>query len=273
VQAEGVLAAPGDEMATSAMNATCAGTAATAVATGTATPYAEEPPRKRRTGWFFVVVLLLLAVLAGLLVLFANQLGVFDSTTQQGRVPAVVGEQYDAARRSIIAAGFKVERKDKRTSDTPPEQVIEQDPAAQELHDKDATVVLTVAVPLGSATLPDVGGQTEAAARLTLQQAGFANLTTRSENSPTVASGFVIRTDPGPAPAVDRATQIVLVVSSGPEPTTTTTTTTTTSTTQPTTTTSTTQPTTTTSTTQPTTTTSTTQPTTTTTTAPPPPGP
>ena len=58
VQAEGVLAAPGDEMATSAMNATRAGTAATAVAAGgrrRRTP--RTPPPKRRTGWFFVVVL------------------------------------------------------------------------------------------------------------------------------------------------------------------------------------------------------------------------
>ncbi|PJI91095.1 transglycosylase domain-containing protein [Luteimicrobium subarcticum] len=67
----------------------------------------------------------------------------------------------------------------------------------------------------GTAQIPDVSGQSEAAARQLLQNAGF-QVTTRQVPSDKVAQGVVLSTLPGGGVTAKRGSAVILLVSSGP---------------------------------------------------------
>ena len=183
-------------------------------------PTLAEPPR-RKTGWFFVVILLLLAVLAGLLFAFGQQLGVFEEQTKKVAVPDVVDLDQDVARKRIEDVGLKVTISDEE-SDQPEGTVLRQTPAAGEQADKGSTVVLTVSVGIGNATVPDVTGLSEGEARARLKAAGFENIGPPVlEDSTEQQPGNVIRTDPARDQQVSKDTVITLYIAKAAETSTT----------------------------------------------------
>ena len=178
------------------------------------------PPDGRKTGWFFVIILLLLVVLAGLLYVFGKQLGIFEPQTRLVTVPNVVGQQLDEATQTLEKDGFKVTTSDQE-SDKPEDTVLLQSPEAEQQKEKGSTVVLTISVGIGKATLVDVHGQTEAEARATLLAAGFTHVTPQTEESADLDPGIVVRTEPGPG-TYPKDQDIVLIVAAAPAETTTT---------------------------------------------------
>ena len=67
--------------------------------------------------------------------------------------------------------------------------------------------------------MPNVIGLTESAARETLDDKGFKNISTQEEYSEDVAAGKVIRSNIVEGDRVDVTTRIILTLSKGPEPT------------------------------------------------------
>ena len=67
--------------------------------------------------------------------------------------------------------------------------------------------------------MPNVIGLTESAARETLDDKGFKNISTQEEYSENVAAGKVIRANIVEGDRVDVTTRIILTLSKGPEPT------------------------------------------------------
>ena len=67
--------------------------------------------------------------------------------------------------------------------------------------------------------MPNVIGLTESAARETLDDKGFKNISTQEEYSETVAAGKVIRANIVEGDRVDVTSRIILTLSKGPEPT------------------------------------------------------
>ena len=67
--------------------------------------------------------------------------------------------------------------------------------------------------------MPNVIGLTEAAARETLNDKGFKNISTQEEYDETVAAGKVIRANIVEGDKVDVTSRIILTLSKGPEPT------------------------------------------------------
>ena len=67
--------------------------------------------------------------------------------------------------------------------------------------------------------MPNVIGLSESAARETLDDKGFKNITTQEEYSEEVAAGKVIRSNIVEGDRVDVTTRIILTLSKGPEPT------------------------------------------------------
>ncbi|MCB1040681.1 MAG: PASTA domain-containing protein, partial [Acidimicrobiales bacterium] len=137
-----------------------------------APPETTEP---RRTGWFFAAVIGLLVVLAGLLFLFARELGVFDDSPQRVKVTNVVGEQIDDARAELEGLGFEVDV-EAIESDVPDGQVIGQDPPGDSLADEGSLVVLQYSKPADVVAIPDVTDKTIQAAIAELNRAGFENI-------------------------------------------------------------------------------------------------
>ncbi len=183
-------------------------------------PVAEEPERKK-TGWFFVIILLLLVVLAGLLFAFGQQLGVFEEQTKQVAVPDVVDLDQVAAKKRIEDVGLKVDTSDQE-SDKPEGTVLSQNPTGGEKVDKGSTVILTVSVGIGNATLPNVEGRTESEAREILKAAGFDNVGPPVlEESEAQEPGRVLRTVPTPDQQYPKDTLITLFLARPPATTTT----------------------------------------------------
>ena len=195
-----------------------------------------EPPHPRddyerggrSSAWFFVAIVVLLGVLGILLVAFGRQLGIFDDTTAQVQVPSVVGELEDVARQRLENQDLRVQIETEE-SDVREGEVLRQDPAADTTVDEGAVITLVVSAGLDTAEIPNLFDVDVNDARARLEERGFdgALITTRDEESDSVAPGRVIRSEPGPGTR-PKDTPIVLVVAIEPTTTTTEATTTTT---------------------------------------------
>ena len=89
------------------------------------------------------------------------------------RVPEVVGLPADVAAARVNNEGFEVDQQQVRSDDRPAGEVIRQRPNAGDRADEGSTVTLFVSSGPGQAEVPDVTGQTAAAAREAIEDRGF----------------------------------------------------------------------------------------------------
>ncbi len=133
-------------------------------------------------------------------------------------VPDVIGSPVDEARRRLNEAGFTNIREERQPDeDAPVDEVVDQDPEGAEEAPPDTEIVLFVSSGPEERAVPDVAGQTVSAASNLLGQNGFVVGGQTSEPSDTVEEGLVIRTEPPAGTQLPRDSEVVLVVSSGPE--------------------------------------------------------
>jgi eukaryotic-like serine/threonine-protein kinase len=225
ILAEPVLAPPIDPGATNVMAPTGYDNP-TAVATGWSgddgygdygqyddyTPPDEEPKRSR---WFLAVLILLLLILAGLLFLLVRNFadnGGDDPTLIT--VPNVVGQPADQAERALEDAGFRVTRASK-ASERPVDEVIEQDPRAEEQAEEGSEVTITLSAGPEMAAVPSVEGLTVDEASQALIEAGFVPRQQAEENA-DVEENIVIRTDPAANAQAAVGSTVTVFYSSGP---------------------------------------------------------
>jgi serine/threonine-protein kinase len=134
---------------------------------------------------------------------------------QQFAVPDIIGQQVDAARGVLNAAGFSLVVSDNAYSDTVPAgAIISRDPAVLQATRGTSFAVVVSRGPQ-FVPIPDVTGHTADAAKSALQAAGFVYAES-SDYSDTVPVGKVIRTDPS-VKAPQGAT-VTAVISKGPKP-------------------------------------------------------
>ena len=145
-------------------------------------------------------------------------------------VPPVVGLDYSTALQQLQAAGFAVARTDVE-SDKPAGIVVNQVPSGSSTAAKGSTVNLSVSNGPQTTPLPDVSGQTQAAASATLTAAGFKVIVTPQDTDVEAFDGVVISQDPPGNTQQDPATVVTLFVGVFVPPDTTATDTTTTTTT------------------------------------------
>ena len=109
-------------------------------------------------------------------------------------VPNVVGQPADQAQQTLEAEGFDVKRATD-TSDRPVDEVIAQDPPANEQAEECSEVTITLSAGPETAAVPDVTGKTVDEASALLIDAGFVPSQKAEENA-DVEENIVIRTDP-----------------------------------------------------------------------------
>ncbi len=105
------------------------------------------------------------------------------------------------------------------SEDYPANQISSQDPVEGQVVDRSSTITVTVSTGSSQLAIPtDLAGQTENDARRMLRTAGFTNVATtvQEQNSETVEEGRVIGTNPSMETAVDKDTEITLILSIGP---------------------------------------------------------
>jgi len=144
-----------------------------------------------------------------------------DFVVSMGRpevaVPSVVGQQREAARAALEAAGLRV-RPQEVESDEAAGQVLETNPAAGKSVQRGATVTMVFSD--GPEQVPDVVGLTEQQATNALREAGFKVFVTRTPDT-TEPRGTVIRQNPAAGSSEPEGSSITIEVSSfeKPEPT------------------------------------------------------
>src|SRR5204862_6895406 len=134
-------------------------------------------------------------------------------------VPNVVGETQAASTSAITGAGLTAGTVTQQSSTTVASgNVITESPAAGTSVASGAAVSLVVssgAPPPTQVAVPNVVGQTQAAATSAITSAGLTAGTVTMQSSSTVASGNVISESPAAGASVAKGSAVNLVVSSG----------------------------------------------------------
>ncbi|HTK98213.1 MAG TPA: PQQ-dependent sugar dehydrogenase [Pseudomonadales bacterium] len=136
------------------------------------------------------------------------------------RVPNVVGQTQAAATSAITRAGLNVGTvTTSRSATVAAGNVISQNPAAGATVAPASTVNLVVSSgPAAQVTVPNVVGQTKAAATTAITNAGLRVGTVTNAASSTVPSGNVINQTPVSGTSVAATSTVNLTVSAGPTP-------------------------------------------------------
>ena len=176
----------------------------------------EEEARRRRRRTIAIVSVLAVLLLGGAIAAaIALSGGDKPTTTTQVPVPALAGQTEAAARTAIEGAGLKVGEVTNAASTTVAQGlVISSDPAGGAEVAKGSEVKLVVSSGPDTITVPNVVGLTEDRARSTLEQAGFASVSSSQVDS-LKDEGSVVAVDPGEGEQAARNTPIRLQVSTG----------------------------------------------------------
>ncbi len=135
----------------------------------------------------------------------------YSTGPKQIAVPPVVGLDYSTALQQLQAAGFAVRRTDVENNQ-PAGIVVSQVPTGSSTATKGSTVTLSVSNGPQTTPLPDVSGQTEAAAKATLTAAGFKVTVTPQDTDVETFDGVVISQDPPGNTQQDPKTIVTLFV-------------------------------------------------------------
>jgi beta-lactam-binding protein with PASTA domain len=132
-------------------------------------------------------------------------------TTRNATVPNVVGMRDTDARGRLQEAGFRVSTSSV-TSNRPTGTVISQDPMGGAVVARGSRVLITVSGGPRVRTVPDVVGETEAAARRILRDAGFTVRTVDRAVTDPARDGVVIEQNPRAGARVQGTTQVTIFV-------------------------------------------------------------
>jgi len=130
-------------------------------------------------------------------------------------VPDVVGKTQDEAVNALSDAGLRVKIATAEDPAAAEGTVASQLPAAGEKVLKDAEITITISKGKGEEIVPDVEGQSLAAAQQALQDAGFRIGGPKKAASSTVPAGDVISTDPAGGSSVKKGSVVTITVSTG----------------------------------------------------------
>jgi serine/threonine-protein kinase len=131
-------------------------------------------------------------------------------------VTDVVGQSEAVAVNMLTQAGLKLDRVQRRQSDkVEAGLVIEQAPQAGTRVPKGSTFTLVVSKGAAPATVPDVEGESQAAAETALEGAGYT-VNVVEQPSDTVPAGIVIEQNPSAGVEAAKGSRVTIVVSTGP---------------------------------------------------------
>ena len=126
-------------------------------------------------------------------------------------VPPVVGSPYESAAGMLQGAGFAVARRDVESNE-PKGVVVQQDPSANTLASKGATITLFVSKGPKQLAVPDVTSFSRADAIATLRNSGFKVLVDVVDTSDSSQDGVVLTQTPGPGEPARPGTTVTISV-------------------------------------------------------------
>lgn len=178
---------------------------------------AETASKKKRkkTVWAVIIGLLLTAVLVGAVwwLIASNK----NQEPEQVTIPkSIIGMSAIEAQRTLDGLGLNMEQGTAISSDTVEKgKVAATDPKPGSKLDKGSTVTIQLSSGAAEITVPDISGQTQDAARKTLEDAGLRVGSVKYEDDSKVEANRVIRTTPEAGSSASADEEIILVLSSG----------------------------------------------------------
>lgn len=174
-----------------------------------------QKKKKRKTIWAVVIgILAAIALIAVVWWLIASNK---NQEPEQVAIPEnIIGMSAIEAQRSLQDLGLVMEQGQAIASDTVDKgKVAATDPKPGSLVDIGSTVTIQLSSGAAEITVPDVSGQTQDAARKTLEDAGLQVGSVKYEDDSKVAADRVIRTTPEAGSSATKDEEIILVLSSG----------------------------------------------------------
>ncbi|BAS06647.1 serine/threonine-protein kinase PK-1 [Arthrobacter sp. Hiyo4] len=173
--------------------------------------------KSRRRTWIATLVIFTLLVLGGGGLWLYNTVNRPAPPPPKVAVPAVASLTESAALQELYGANLRPQIKRNKHETIPSGTAIGTDPVAGTSLDPNAEVILNISEGPSVVKIPEnLPGQTEAAARDILRQAGLVGApSTTTANSATVPGGRVITTSPAPGQMVGPGTTVEIVISTG----------------------------------------------------------
>ena len=176
---------------------------------------AASKKKRKKTVWAVIIGLLLTAVLVGAVgwLIASNK----NQEPEQVTIPkSIIGMSAIEAQRTLDGLGLNMEQGTTISSDTVEKgKVAATDPKPGSKLDKGSTVTIQLSSGAAEITVPDVSGQTQDAARKTLEDAGLRVGSVKYEDDSKVEANRVIRTTPEAGSSASADEEIILVLSSG----------------------------------------------------------
>lgn len=174
-----------------------------------------QKKKKRKTIWAVVIgILVAIALIAVVWWLIASNK---NQEPEQVAIPEnIIGMSAIEAQRSLEGLGLLMEQGQAIASDTVDKgKVAATDPKPGSMVDIGSTVTIQLSSGAAEITVPDVSGQTQDAARKTLEDAGLQVGSVKYEDDSKVAADRVIRTTPEAGSSASKDEEIILVLASG----------------------------------------------------------
>lgn len=176
---------------------------------------AASKKKRKKTVWAVIIGLLLTAILVGTVwwLIASNK----NQEPEQVTIPQnIIGMSAIEAQRTLDGLGLNMEQGTAISSDTVEKgKVAATDPKPGSKIDKGSTVTIQLSSGAAEITVPDVSGQTQDAARKTLEDAGLRVGSVKYEDDSKVEANRVIRTTPEAGSSASADEEIILVLSSG----------------------------------------------------------
>lgn len=174
-----------------------------------------QKKKKRKTIWAVVIgILVAIALIAVVWWLIASNK---NQEPEQVAIPEnIIGMSAIEAQRSLKDLGLVMEQGQAIASETVDKgKVAATDPKPGSMVDPGSTVTIQLSSGAAEITVPDVSGQTQDAARKTLEDSGLQVGSVKYEDDSKVAADRVIRTTPEAGSSASKDEEIILVLASG----------------------------------------------------------
>ncbi|GAA4044199.1 Stk1 family PASTA domain-containing Ser/Thr kinase [Agromyces indicus] len=138
-----------------------------------------------------------------------------DLPSNARQVPSLAGATWEEAANELQALTLPATRIDETNDTVPAGEVIRTEPAEGEIVDTGTPIRVFISTGREAVAVPDVVNKTLEEAKADLEGAGLVAGSETRQNSPTVAAGTVLGTDPEAGASVETGSTVNFTISSG----------------------------------------------------------
>ena len=176
--------------------------------------YSEKKKLKNKSSKGLIIgsVIAVILLLVGMFtVMFIN-----GNKNQQVKVPNIVGKTIDEARKELEDLGLKIETERTETSEKPDGEILESNPKADAIVDKDTVIKVVISGGVEKFTVPSFSEYEENVIRQYLDSKGLTGEFTYEFND-TVEKGYLISQSPKAGTEITKDDIVYITISKGPE--------------------------------------------------------